>query len=216
MFSKLKKLFVKEEEDNSYLYDDDIPQPEDNDNTVYGFTYDNIADPIIEGNVNSKKVLLIVDDLEVVFDLFAIDFKNIKKRFDVDILAEYKVVKCSGQDAGFIAHKYLMDPKDELVYSLLDITLGRMIKTEHDGILSYDGVDIAIELMENYPDCKIKFCTAHRVDGDNDLYKFVNKFREFTKLDLKDYTFTKLDDRVQHIYELINDGEGGVSGEATK
>jgi len=212
MLSWMKNLFNKEE-DKSYLYDDDIPKPEDMDNTVYGFNYDMIEDPIIEGNVDSKRVLLVVDDLESVFDLYYIDFKNIKQRYGLDILADYKVVKCTGKDAGFIAHKYLLEPKDELVYSLLDITLGRMIKTEHDGILSFDGVDIAVELLEKYPKCYFKFCTAHRIDGENDLYKFVNKFKDLTGLNLKDYTFTKLDDRAQHIYEMISEGKGGISGE---
>lgn len=207
----------------------DIVMPADISKAVSGFTYDSIPDPIIEGNAESKNTFLIMDDQPAVFFLYETDFKNIKRTLGIDILKDFKIVKCVGDDAGFIAHKYLQNTQDELVIALLDITLGKIIKvanevevpyvteegkqetrleTKYD-ILTFDGVDIALEIMDKYPKCQIKFCSAHRLNKKNpEILEFIDKFESKTKLDISDFYFSKNTNRVEHIYKLLVDSRG--------
>ena len=180
-----------------------IVLPEDISNSIEDFNYDMIADPVIYGNKDSKKAFLIMDDLEDVFFLYETDFKNIKKTLGYDILNEFKIVKCSGDDAGFIADKYLVDSKDDIVIALLDITLGKIIKLHSGEVLTFDGVDIALTIMDKYPKCQIKFCSAHRLNKKNpEIHSFISKFEDNTGCMIEDYYFSKNSNRVDYIYKL--------------
>ena len=170
------------------------------------FDYDDVALPDILGNINSNKVLLLLDDQPAVFDLYDMDFVTIKRRYDFDVMDEFKVVKCVGIDAGFIAHKYLIDNTDSIVIALLDITLGKMVKIESGETLEFDGIDIALEILAKHPRCKINFCSGHFLSNDNrTLTKYVTKF-EKTGMKLQDYYFNKNDSkRTDKIYQLMTD-----------
>ena len=171
------------------------------------FNFDDVPSPVIVGNTNSKKVLLLLDDQIAVFDLYDMDFVTIKRKYNFDVMAEFKVVKCMGTDAGFIAHKYLMNNTDSIVVALLDITLGKMVKLETGKTLEFDGVDIALEILDKHPRCKINFCSGHFLsDNNRTLAKYVAKF-EKTGMKLEDYYFNKNDkDRTNKIYRLLTEG----------
>ena len=171
------------------------------------FDYEDVALPVIVGNIDSKKVLLLLDDQAAVFDLYDMDFVTIKRKYNFDVMDEFKVVKCMGTDAGFIAHKYLIDNTDSIVIALLDITLGKMVKLETGKTLEFDGVDIALEILDKHPRCKINFCSGHFLsDNNRTLAKYVAKF-EKTGMKLEDYYFNKNDrDRTDKIYRLMTEG----------
>jgi hypothetical protein len=211
MLSFIKNMFKKKNKSDSPLDDlledmdmSDITDPKDISEVFVDFSYDKIPDPVIYGNVDSKKTFLIMDDLEDVFFLYNFDFKNIKSTFGIDVLEEFKIVKCSGVDCGFMAHKYLSNCQDDLVIALLDITIGKLIKLEDGDTITFDGVDIALEIINSFPKCEFKFCTAHRLNKKNpEILPFINKFEENTGLDIADYYFSKNSNRVEYIYEML-------------
>jgi len=168
-----------------------------------------IPAPIIYGNLNSMKTLLLMDDQEIVFYLYNNDFNNIKKRYEYDILEHFKVVKCEGPDAGIIASKYINACEDDIVVALLDLTLGNVIRTSKGPIL-YDGIDIALEIINKYTKCKIGFCTAHMLSEDNpSISELIAKFKHYTGHKLLDYTFSKNEDRPKELYRMIREVEDG-------
>jgi len=165
-------------------------------------------EPVIYGNLESKKTILLVDDQCTVFYLYDLDFKAIKERFNYDILKEFKIVKCDGNEAGFTASEYIKNKTDEIVIGILDLTLGTIVKLEDGSTLIYDGVDLALELIELHSKCKIGICTAHMIDAANPaISSLINKFNTATGHSLLDYAFSKNSDRAKHIYKLINDVE---------
>jgi len=163
-----------------------------------------VSDPIILGNQESKRTLLLMDDQEIVFYLYNNDFLEMKKRFGYDVLEEFKVVQCEGPDAGFIASKYISTCDDDIVIAILDLTLGKVIRTKKGPVL-YDGVDVAIEIINKYTKCKISFCTA----GNAAISSLIYKFNKFTGHQLLDYTFSKNEDRVQYLHGLITEVDNG-------
>lgn len=208
MFSLIKKMFKKDTEYSDNSIDDyeitDYIKPSDIDDSVSNFDWSTIPEPEVRGNLDSKQSFMLMDDLADVFFLYEIDFANIKKLTGYDIEAEFKIIKCGGDDAGFIAQKYLANSTDELVVALLDITLGKVVKLRDGNIITYDGVDIGLEIMRIQPNCCYKFCTAHRLDKKNsELLKFISKFETATGLDISDYYFSKNANRVEEIIKLL-------------
>jgi len=168
------------------------------------FDWDKIEEPIIYGNKQSKKSFLIVDDLEDAFHLYDTDIKRVKRHYDIDILKRFKIVKCVGNDAGFIAQKYLRETEDNLVIALLDITFGKIYKGNDGTIVTCDGIDIALEIIDKYPKCDFRFCTAHRLGRKNtEILKFIEKFESNTNLNIEDYYFSKNDKRHEYIYDMV-------------
>jgi len=162
--------------------------------------------PTIYGNVNATKTMLLVDDQESVFYLYDLDFESIKKRFGYDILNEFKIVRCDGNDAGFTASKYIQSVDNEIVVGILDLTLGTIVKLSNGKILLRDGVDLALELIDRHPRCKIGVCTAHMLNDENPaIMALIHKFNKATGRELLDYAFSKNSDRPQHIFNLIQD-----------
>jgi len=163
-----------------------------------------ISEPVITGNLDSNRAILIVDDQESVFYLYETDFETILERYGYDICANYKIVKCSGYTAGATAEAYVNGVSDDIVIGILDLTLGTPIVTADGGIRLYDGVDIALEIIKGHPRCKISFCTAHIMDSENPAIKpLVDKFLNNTGHNLLDYSFSKNSDRAEFLYELV-------------
>jgi len=162
--------------------------------------------PTIYGNVNATKIMLLVDDQESVFYLYDLDFESIKKRFGYDILEEFKIVRCDGNDAGFTASKYIQSVDNEIVVGILDLTLGTIVKLSNGKMLLRDGVDLALELIDLHPRCKIGICTAHMLNDENPaIMALTRKFNKATGRKLLDYAFSKNGDRPQYIFNLIQD-----------
>jgi len=174
-----------------------------------GNPYEDMPEPNIRGNPNSDKSIIIMDDQDVVFYLYDLDFKNVYERFGKDILAEYKIVECSGPFAGFMASKYVNESDDNLVIAILDLTLGKIIKSE-SGLTIFDGVDIALEIIQIHPKCKIGLCTAHMLTADNpSIRPLIDKFNSATGSDLLTHAFSKSSDRAQRIHDMVADAESG-------
>lgn len=199
------KRFLGKEQDTDVLDESTIVTPKDISEPVLGFTYDMIDDPVILGNSESKMTILLMDDQPEVFYLYDMDFKEIKRKHGVDVLDQFKIVKCVGPDAGFIAHKYLKDVEDELVIAILDITLGKIIKLEDGSVLLFDGVDIAVEIMDKLPKCQVRFCTGHMVtDTGGAVREFAKKFKAKTGLELTELYFSKNSIRYEYMFDLIS------------
>jgi len=147
-------------------------------------------------NPKGRKTFLFMDDIEESDYLFTVDFSNIKKDYGYDIYKELKIVKCYGNNAGFIADKYITN-NPKIDYAVLDITLGSSIKLASGQYIEYDGVDIALKILENNPKAKILFCTAHTLNRRNPLMQdYINKFEENTNLVIDNFYLNKNDDRV--------------------
>ena len=182
-----------------------IVTPDEIDNSIPEFSLDNFPDPYIVGNKDSKYSFLIMDDLAETFFLYENDFRNIKKQTGIDIPSEFKIVKCAGDDAGFIAKKYIKNNDDDLVLAILDITLGKMFKLEDGTIIRCDGVDVAIDIFNKYPDCDVRFCSAHRLSRENlEIKKFIDKFESSTKFKIEDYFFGKKSNRKEFILDMYH------------
>lgn len=167
-------------------------------------TLGDIREPIIYGNVNSKQSIMLMDDQDAAFYLYNSDFVEIERRFDFSVLDEFKIVRCDGPEAGFIASNYINTVKDEIVIAILDLTLGKIVKMPTGRSVLYDGIDVALELIEHQPHCKIGFCTAHMLDETNPaIRELINKFSTTTGHNLIDYSFSKNGDRAAHIHGLI-------------
>jgi len=165
-----------------------------------------LPEPIITGNLESDLTLMIVDDQEVVFCLYSMDFDEIKTRFGIDTLSKFKIVQCGGQDAGAIASKYIAEATNEIVIAVLDLTLGTVVREPSGKLTIYDGVDLALELIKLHHRCKIGFCTAHMLVNNNPtIVKLINKFKTSTGHNLLDYTFSKNSDRAKNLHELMID-----------
>ena len=164
---------------------------------------DKFGTPVIE-NPNGKLTLLIMDDVEESEYLFNIDFKTIKEKYGFDVYDKFKIVKCYGKYAGFMAHQYIKD-HPIIDYAFLDITLGTSIKLNSGKYLEYDGIDIALKILKHNKMAEILFITAHTFNYKNSLMKdYFNKFESNTNLYIGDYYLNKNDDRVKRYVELFH------------
>jgi len=167
-----------------------------------------IPGPELCGNLNSNKVLLLLDDQDSVFYLYDMDFDKIKKEYGYDVEAEYMVVKCKGQYAAYTASRYLFANQYDIVIAILDLTVGKILKLETNELILFDGADVALEIIHEYPKCKLAFCTAHIMEDTNPAISgIVNKFNTATGCNLLDYTFSKNSNRAKYIYNLISDAD---------
>ena len=158
--------------------------------------------PIIT-NPTGKLTLLILDDIQESEYLFNIDFRIIKERYGFDIYEKFKIVKCYGAYAGFMAHEYLKE-NPIVDYAFLDITLGTSIKLNTGEYLTYDGIDIALEILRKNKMAEILFITAHTFNYKNLLMKdYFEKFESKTNLKIGDYYLNKNDDRIKRYVELF-------------
>lgn len=142
-----------------------------------------------------KKTLLIVDDYDEMSTLFKNTVQDIKDDYDVDIDNDYNVVIIIGDNCGKDSLKFIENyPVD---YAILDITLREIIHKKINGRNSFgtiDGIDLGIETLERYPECKIVFLTAHNLDTDNEKFStFHVKFKQYFNADLVNYYINKLD-----------------------
>jgi len=209
MFKRFLNLFnrIRDKDTGKKEYKkkklNNIVLPDEIDKSIPEFSLDNFPDPYVDGNIDSSCSFLIMDDLPETFYLYERDFEDIKKATGIDIKKDFKIVKCVGDDAGFIAKKYVKNSKDELVLAILDITLGKMYKIEDGTIVRCDGVDVAVDIFKKYPNCDVRFCSAHRLSRDNaEIKKFITKFENATNYKIEDYFFGKKSNRKKFILDM--------------
>jgi len=198
MFNKLKDIFGLNKKPKV-----DTDLKEENSNLPESIQY-NLMDPIlIKGNEEASKSILLMDDFVEQFTLYELDFNRVKRQYEFDILKEFKVYEAIGVYAGFTTHK-LLEEIDDLSIAILDMTLEMSIKLSNGKIIEYDGVDIAIEILEKFPECQIVFCTAHSLNKRDPLMsQYITKFEDNTKLKFDDFYMSKADTRYKVIYDKI-------------
>lgn len=168
--------------------------------------YDEYEEPEII-NHDGEKTLFILDDIPDSLTLYRIDFSNIKRRFKKNVDKDFKIVKCVGATAGFKAHKFINVEHNKIDYAILDITLGYIKKLNNGEYLEFDGVDIAIDILEDNPDAKILFSTAHTLNKRNPTMKYYfEKFENNTGKKIEDHYLHKNSERVTPIKGLLYGG----------
>ena len=178
---------------------------------ILNINMDDFDDPVII-NPEKRRTLLLLDDISESEILFNIDFNNIKTKTGYDIFKEFKIVKCYGKYAGFIAAKYLEKNK-RIDYAILDITLGTSIKLANGGYKEYDGIDIGISILNNNKSAHILFLTAHTFNKRNPLMRaYFDKFDSDTDRDITEIYLNKNSDRVSRYLSFFNIKKGSSDG----
>lgn len=201
--SKLKSLFV-----NKQVQDDIIltEMREVLNSINYSEEIDYNRIPSAEVTIINKKLpyLLILDDIPETISLYSTDFRNINRLYNYNVEEEFNTVKCLGVKAGLTAHKYLELEDGYVDYAILDITLGYIIKFKNGDFEEFDGIDIAIKILEKNPKAKIIFSTAHTMNRRNpDIIRYINKFESATGKDINNYYINKNSDRVTGFYTFF-------------
>lgn len=168
------------------------------------YDYTNIPNPVIVGNQDGKTILL-MDDISYTDLLFKLDFKNIKSQYNLDIMETYKVVKCFGRDAGFMAFKYAVLDNNRIDYGIFDLTIGHTVKYENT-ILNVDGIDICFNIKNNNPGLKYVLCTAHSLNKNSPtILKFTDKLKNGLNDKLVDVYMNKNSDRLHRLIQLLKE-----------
>lgn len=201
MLQYIKNLFSKKNQ-----------QPEEfkllglkpDDNAPVDMEWDKIPDPIIIHNGDNLPTILILDDITACDNIHSSDFKNILRLYYKNINKDFNIVKCYGDQCGFIAEKYLNNG-GKVDVGILDLTIGNIIKFKHGGFKEIDGVDIAVLIKNKNPNSNYIFTTAHALTmKNNDCSKYFTKLKDKTGEELIDHYYLKQDTcRVDKLYNFL-------------
>jgi hypothetical protein len=158
-----KKTDTKVEEKKEEIVD--VPVTQDRAHYISRITYDGVKKPDIICGKDNDKTLLILDDIEMAYNLYKIDFNRIKAKYDKEVCDKVKVINALGTRAGVIAYKYIAIDGNKIDYAILDLTLGYVIKLSKGDYIELDGVDIAIAILKGNPDAKFIFSTVHTLNS---------------------------------------------------
>lgn len=168
---------------------------------LMNYDYNSLEEPVIL-NPEGKKTLLVVDDIVVTELLYRADLHKMESQYDVKPYEDFKIVKCLGKDAGFIAFKYLS--KNPIDYGIIDITLEQQIRDNNIYIADLDGIDIVSYIKEVNPNFKYVLCTAHSLNKNNNLVDTYNKkIQKNLKTKLENIYINKNTNRVDRLYNLL-------------
>ena len=169
---------------------------------LINFDYNLVPEPVIEGNVDGKKIIL-VDDVVQTNILYTIDIKKINQLYSVDFLKEFCLVKCFGQYAGFTAYKYAVLEKHQVDYGIFDLTLGHIINVDNN-ILEVDGIDICYAIKQVSPKMNFLLCTAHTLNKNSlTMKKFSKKCLNGLNVKLSSRYMNKNSDRYSRIGSMV-------------
>ena len=134
--------------------------------------------------------LLIMDDSAEIISSLIDDLETLNESNSIN-LDEYNIIAVSSRLAGFKVLEILKKAPDiNIDYALLDIVLGG--KKVVDGIRTMvDGVDIAIQLLKQYPEVEILFFSGCIIESVSNTSHFTTKFNDFTGDKLNDYMMPK-------------------------
>lgn len=205
-----KEELVQKKQIRDYVYNREVTFEKEMFNVI---EWDKIEDPEIV-NPDKQLTLLLVDDIPHTKLLYSNDFENLKEEKNFNVNDHFKIVKCLGENAGFIAYKYAINNKQPVHVGLLDITLGHRIFINGESPKEFDGIDLAIAIVREQPNFNYNFCTAHTLNQDNTTIKSVNrKINNYFDKDLKDVYIAKNGDRLDLLYTIFNkvikDNENG-------
>lgn len=194
MINFIKGLFKKpDEEVISYLKPEDI-KIEDNHIDIPVISVSNNC------NYNDRPLILLMDDYPGVISLLHDDMKYTDKEYK----DKYCFLESTGNFAAFSVIDYLQrEDHKKIDIAFLDITLGGII-VKNGKVTEYDGVDVAIGILKDNPDAKIKFITGHTINRKNpELFKFITKFETFTGKEIDSFVIPKNASRIDSIAEVL-------------
>jgi hypothetical protein len=207
LFNKLNKqkqpnevVELKKEKDiMDYIYDKtNSPTPE----MLSKIDYNKIGEVEIKGNLNSDKTILLLDDIPYTELLYFEDVKKIKKEYNYDVYDLYKIVRCLGPNAGFLAYKYFVLDKNSCDIGILDITLGHRVHVTGSWYMELDGIDIAKYISNLNPNFRFVLCTAHTINKTNYIVNtYDKKCQKLFSKPLEYYYLNKNSDRWIELYK---------------
>lgn len=213
IITDLYNKFFKKEEENivstkpnksimEYIYDKTNSPTHEMMNKI---NYDKIGEPEII-NPQGEKTILLLDDVPYTQLLYLEDVKKINTEFNLDVYQKFKIVRCLGTNAGFLAYKYFIIDKNPCDIGILDITLGHRVNVTGSWFMELDGIDIAKYISVLNSDFKFLLCTAHTINIDNYIVNNYNKkCIKFFDKELINFYLNKNSDRYISIYNLIKD-----------
>lgn len=181
------------------IYKVDYPVPAELLNT---YDFNNLPKVDIT-NPEGKKTFLMVDDIPYTKLLFQQDFRTIETLYNKSIVDDFKIVECFGNKAGWQAYKYAILDGNPVDYAMFDITLGHVLKHKDD-VLDIDGIDIAYNIVNKYPELKFLLFTAHSLNRESVIInKYITKFENGLGKNVEDNYLNKNSTRYDIIYNLL-------------
>lgn len=195
-----KKNYEKEEKIKNYVYDKSNPVTED---MLKAQDYSNVPKPVII-NPDGIVTILILDDVPYTDLLYQSDFKDIERIYGINIEQTCKIVKCLGDQAGYMAYKYAVLENNKIDIGILDITLGHRIKIMNEWYMEFDGIDVAIQLKKHNPYFEFVLSTAHTTNLENYSIKNYNdKCIKNLGHDLNKVYLNKNSTRYEKLYDFF-------------
>jgi hypothetical protein len=161
-----------------------------------------VGEPIIM-NPNTKKTLLVVNDIPTTLKLLELDFKTIETEYHKDVLGSYKVVICSGRHANLMAYKYLLN--NQVDKALLDVILSDSIIRMDNQFIEFNGFDIAEEIKKRNQASEIGIYTSVELTSTLDImHKYLSAFKRLTRSNVIDkYININLSDRTAQLSAMF-------------
>ena len=148
-----------------------------------------------------------MDDLEYILKLYQSDFRTIKREYGIDVENEYCIKFSTGTKCGFDAISEI-NKNDNIVFAILDITLGSITKNSKGEYIELDGVDIAIHLLKKNHNLDFLFVSGHTMNRLNpNMVKYYKKFEDKTGLNIENYYLYKNSDRYKVFYNRLFKGD---------
>lgn len=209
MFNVLKRLFKKEDKQEVI------------NNMEYDITGSDLKRVIFyNGELSqldkNKKTIVFVDDYENMKSLFIDMITYLKYSHNLDLEKEYNIVFLLGDNC--VKDCLLFTRTYEVDFAILDLTLRTFLIGKENGVSKLrhiDGIDLAREIRELRPECKIAFLTAHNLESSMDPHEPSENFKiqhdKYKKIfgdSLLDHYYNKLDDlKYEAILDLLK-GDG--------
>lgn len=169
---------------------------------IHSVNFNLIPDPIIL-NPDGPQVMILIDDIECTDLMYKQDIISMESTYNVTPYKDFKVIKCLGKDAGYIAYKYVVLNGNKVNKGVIDITLGHNVRNKDGFYVDIDGIDIAWHIKECNPNFEFILSTAHTLNTKNTVInKYNAKCEKHFNRPLKDYYLNKNSYRVDRFYML--------------
>ena len=215
VIDRLKNIFIKEKKTKSdntnrdlmdYIYDKTNSPSKD---MMSKIDFSQIPDPQIVGNLEADKTIILLDDIPYTEMLYFEDIKKVKNEYNYDVYEKYKIVRCLGPNAGFIAYKYFVLNKNPCHIGILDITLGHRVHVTGGWYMELDGIDIANWISNLNPEFDFVLCTAHTINKENYIVNTYNrKCKKLFNRELDYYYLNKNGERYKKLYNKFVASKG--------
>ena len=137
-----------------------------------------------------KSNLLLMDDKYAIISAVIDDLENLNDSNSFH-LEDYNIITVSSKMAGFDVLDILQNSPDIIIdYAFLDIILGGK-KVINDKRIMIDGVDVAIQIWNKFPQAQILFFSGCIIEPSNDKSHFTSRFKTYRGEDLNNYILSK-------------------------